>query len=263
MYGQYLAAQRWRLVLAVGSMPVSRLTALRLNLVGTFVGNFLPGQGGGDIVKATFLFSTFPEHKPALMASVVYDRILGLLAILALAGIGALSVGNETGDWHLAALVGWGILCLTCLFFVLWLTRNLLSFGGLLKTWFGRKLGSFTDAFLCFSMSHALLIRCLALSLAFQLLWAVSVWLMMRAVSDAVPFVFVLLAAPISVLVAAVPISLGGLGVREGVIALVLSQFGVETAVATAGAILSLAPILLASLLGAILMLLKTNKIYP
>jgi glycosyltransferase 2 family protein len=251
LYGQYLAAQRWRGVLASGELGVSRFEAFRLNLVGTFIGNFLPGQGSGDLVKSAFLFGRFPGRRAFLLASVVYDRLLGLSAMLTLAVAGMLILGLVAGDWPMISAFGWmlgGVLALGAL---LMLFYRLQPFDGFFRERLGKRFAGFSGEIAELFGNRRLFLRSFALSMIFQLSWALSLWMMLRAVRDAVPLVPVLLAAPLSVLIASVPISLGGLGVREGAFSLLMQRFGISADVATAGALLSLVPLLFASFLGA------------
>ena len=251
LYGQYLAAQRWRGVLASGELGVSRFDAFRLNLVGTFVGNFLPGQGSGDLVKSAFLFGRFPGRRAFLLASVVYDRLLGLSAMLALAVAGILLLGAVASDWSLVSTAGWMLGLVVVLVAVLALFHRLQPFRGFFRERLGKRFAGFSGEIAELFRNRRLFVRSFALSMIFQLSWALSLWMMLRAVRDTVPLVPVLLAAPLSVLIASVPISLGGLGVREGAFSLLMQRFGISADVATAGALLSLVPLLFASFLGA------------
>lgn len=253
LYGQYLAAQRWLGVLASGELGVSRFEAFRLNLVGTFIGNFLPGQGSGDLVKSAFLFGHFPGRRAFLLASVVYDRLLGLSAMLTLAVAGIFLLGVLASDWSLVSTIGWMLGVVVALAAVLAFFHRLQPFRGFFRERLGKRFAGFSGEIAELFRNRRLFVRSFALSMIFQLSWALSLWMMLRAVSDTVQLVPVLVAAPLSVLIASVPISLGGLGVREGAFSLVMQRFGVSADVATAGALLSLVPLLFASFLGACL----------
>lgn len=255
LYGQYLAAQRWRGVLTAGGVGVSRFQVLRLNLVGTFIGNFLPGQGSGDLIKSAFLFGRFPGRRAFLMASVVYDRLLGLSAMLTLAVVGALLLGWHTDDWSLVTVVGWLLLFSAGVLVPLAYLHRFRPLRNFFANRLGKRFTGFSGEIAELVKNRQLLVRSFVLSMIFQLSWALSLWMMLRAVVEDAPPVPVLLAAPLSVLVASVPVSLGGLGVREGAFSLLMQRFGIAADPATAGALLSLVPLLIASFLGACLSL--------
>lgn len=251
LFGQYLAAQRWRGVLKAGMVEISRFWAYRLNMMGTLFGNFLPGQGSGDLVKSAFLFGGFPTRKSFLLASVVYDRLLGLAAMLTQALAGVLLLGVIAGDWTLASVLGWALLLVSAAGVALTALHRLKALESFLGDRLRRIFPGFSGEFFELLRNRELFMRSFVLSMIFQLSWALSLWLMLLAVTDGVSLIPVLLAAPLSVLVASVPVSLGGLGIREGAFSVIMQGFGIEAEVATAAALLSLAPLLVASSLGA------------
>lgn len=247
-FGQYIAAQRWRGVLKVGAISITRYDAFRLNLIGTFFGTFLPGQGGGDLVKSTLLFNRFPERRAFLFTSVVYDRLLGLSAVLALALSGAVLLGFKNYDWGQVVSLLYLVVALAIIPLLLY--RLKFFYDSIRHRLAVRFTKFFFDAEMLFTNSR-LFVRSFCLSMIFQLSWCLTVWMMIFAVKDTVSLLPVLVAAPLSVLVATLPISLGGLGVREGVFSLILLQFDVSVDVATSGALLSMVPLLFASFVGA------------
>ena len=199
----------------------------------------------------TFLFGRFPARRAFLFASVAYDRLIGLAAMLTLAVAGMLLLGMVEGDWWLFSKAAWllGFVVALATVLALFRRRSLSGnfFRGRLENRFAGFSGEITELF----GNRRLFARSFGLSMIFQLSWALSLWMMLRGIVDAVPLVPVLVAAPVSVFIASIPISLGGLGVREGAFSVLMQHFGISASVATAGALLSLAPILIASLLGA------------
>ncbi len=76
---------RWYLLVRAVGLPFTLRNAVRLGLVGTFYNVFLPGSIGGDIVKAVFIAGDHPERKPTAVATVFFDRLIGLFGLLLLA----------------------------------------------------------------------------------------------------------------------------------------------------------------------------------
>lgn len=260
LVGQYLSSQRWRGILQVGQIIISPLAALRLNLIGTFSGNFLPGQGTGDIVKATLLFERFPDCKLFLLTSVVYDRLLGLIAILILSALSACLLIMRNGDWHAIHYVFWGVCLVLALTFLVTRLHRLKWFWRLMDESLGKRLAGVSENLMILFSQRSLFLRTLFLSLLFQFTWVLALGLMLHAIEPTLPMLPVLLAAPLSVLIASIPITLGGLGVREGAFSLIMQQFGVAADVASSAALLSLLPILIASIAGGLLAMLMNRK---
>ncbi|MEW6521162.1 MAG: lysylphosphatidylglycerol synthase transmembrane domain-containing protein [Thermodesulfobacteriota bacterium] len=254
MAGQVLPAVRWQGILRSQAIDIPLSKTLRINLIGAFVGNFLPGMAVGDLTKSALLFRDFPEKRSFLIASVVYDRLLGLAAIMLLAILGTLFLGTIFEDWafipYLAAA--------TLIFVSIIAGFSSTAILGRILRWLPNVLSARCSLFagelqklLC---APPLLWRSFGLSLGFQISWVVSQWIMLCALLPHAPFVPVLAASPLSLIVALFPISLNGLGVREGAFTFVLQRFGIEPQVAVAAALLSLVPILVSSVIGGLLL---------
>ena len=76
------AALRWQVLLLVQKirLPLPRLTGLFL--IGLFFNQFLPGGTGGDIIKSYLLLKETPDHKAGALLAVVFDRLIGLVALV-------------------------------------------------------------------------------------------------------------------------------------------------------------------------------------
>jgi len=93
----YLAAllitfARWHQLARAQGLRFSLRDAVRLGFIGNVFNLVIPGAVGGDVIKAAFLGRMQPEKKPQAWASMILDRILGLLGLFTLAGVaGAVS----------------------------------------------------------------------------------------------------------------------------------------------------------------------------
>ena len=113
---------RWhRLVVAQG-LNFSIKDAFRLGFIGNVFNLVIPGAVGGDVIKAAFLCRMQPDKKPQAVASMVLDRVLGLLGLFLLAGIAGLAFWG-TADRQVRLLIGtvWlalfaGLMVLTVVF---------------------------------------------------------------------------------------------------------------------------------------------------
>ncbi|WP_054515682.1 lysylphosphatidylglycerol synthase transmembrane domain-containing protein [Achromobacter xylosoxidans] len=255
--GQLAAAQRWRGILRAGGIDLGTRRVFALNLMGASAGTFLPGQGSGDLVKCTLLFPSYPTRRGFLIASCLMDRMAGLMGTLCLAAAGAILLRATQQDWTLGLyIVGGGAIMLLLLLaghryrehiLASRLARNKISAAIISCV---RELGRL-------AANPRLALSSLALSLLFQASWALSLWCMLRSVMPDAPLPAVMFAAPISILIATVPVSLGGLGVREGAFTLLMQRFDVPADLATVAALLSLLPIIITAATGAVLFALR------
>ena len=92
-----LSFVRWHVLVAALGLEHRLLQTVRLGALG-FVLNFVSLGGlGGDLFKAIFLAKDFPGRRTEAVATVVADRLLGLLGMFALATTATLLV-----DWSAA-----------------------------------------------------------------------------------------------------------------------------------------------------------------
>src|SRR3977135_2071539 len=76
------AAIRWQILLRVQGIRLSLPRVSGLFLIGMFYNQFLPGGTGGDIIKSYLLLKETPDHKAGALLAVVFDRLIGLVALV-------------------------------------------------------------------------------------------------------------------------------------------------------------------------------------
>jgi glycosyltransferase 2 family protein len=76
------AAVRWQILLRVQKIRLSFPRLSGLFLIGMFYNQFLPGGTGGDIIKSYLLLKETPDHKAGALLAVVFDRLIGLVALV-------------------------------------------------------------------------------------------------------------------------------------------------------------------------------------
>lgn len=211
---QVVSSKRWQLLAhALGfAAPLSRY--LSLYYLGMFFSLFLPTSIGGDVVRA-WVLAEQPRRRGAALLSVVSERFSGLIALVILAFLAALVQYDTLPWWVLASVLG--------------LTVGMV--GGLTLLPIGKrysiKLKSLAQA-LSLSRQH----RgrwWVALGLAFlvQLGSIVQIALVGHALGLSVPLLGYAVAVPLVSLLTMLPLSLNGLGIREGSLILLLAPFGV------------------------------------
>jgi glycosyltransferase 2 family protein len=83
----FLQFYRWYLLVRALDLPFTIRDSIRLGLVGVFYNTALPGSVGGDLIKAYFIVKDQPARKPAAVATIVADRLVGLFGLLTYAAI--------------------------------------------------------------------------------------------------------------------------------------------------------------------------------
>ena len=77
-----LGVYRWRLVMAALGVPMRYPRALQVYWIGAFAGTFLPGAATGDMLRAVYVARETPQARARAAASVVIDRVFGLLGFV-------------------------------------------------------------------------------------------------------------------------------------------------------------------------------------
>jgi uncharacterized membrane protein YbhN (UPF0104 family) len=246
-----VGALRWHLFLEAARIGSTRAQTVRAYLIGTFTTNFLPTQLGGDVTRAWVASSQGTRVRS--IATVVLDRATALACLIVVGWIGVITdVAAVPGQLVAALGAATAAYVLACLLLVL-LYRL-----GPLRRRLPERLGptarDVREA-LVSGLARPVLSRTFAIGLVFQGLVYLAAWLVARSISLDVPFaVLGAVLAPVLILSAA-PVSIGGLGVREGSYVLLLGYAGVTATDATLFSLLSGAVFALASLPGALALL--------
>jgi uncharacterized protein (TIRG00374 family) len=98
---------RWFILVRILGIPFPFRVAVQLGFIGNVFNLVIPGAVGGDVIKAAYLYRLVPSARTKAMASMVIDRVIGLLGLFLLAGVaGAIAWRGMDADVHkLVALV--------------------------------------------------------------------------------------------------------------------------------------------------------------
>ncbi|HSN17916.1 MAG TPA: lysylphosphatidylglycerol synthase transmembrane domain-containing protein [Gammaproteobacteria bacterium] len=252
MGGQLVAAKRWHSLLHRSGFQPPFLAVFRANTIGMYSSNFLPGVAGGDLVRPIALYGTATVHKPQLYASVVFERLCGIGSIVVLATIGGLWSGLTRGDWRYLTAAAVILAGIVALLGFAHLARHAPLTGSSRLMQMLHKFKEGSEHLMSYALHPGLVLIVLGYSILFQLGYILMFWCFLSSLGAHASLFSVLLAAPLAWLASMTPVSLNGLGVREGTLVLVLVQLGVPKAEVTGAALMGLVPLFLISALGAL-----------
>src|SRR5205085_569935 len=81
------AVVRWHILLKVQGIQLSAARITGLFIIGMFYNQFLPGGTGGDVVKTYLLWKETPGNKPGALLAVLFERMIGLIALIIITGV--------------------------------------------------------------------------------------------------------------------------------------------------------------------------------
>lgn len=213
---------KWRLLLRLAGAELSLASATRCYAAGLFGNLFLPSVVGGDVVRAGLAMRRTRERAGVLGGSLL-DRVLDSAALGAVALAGAVSLhrGLDGASWALLGLLG--VLLAAALGLFLFLLHG---HGGRPSPG-GRPLVALREVARAIARRPGVVLLGLGYAVAVQL-FLVALTAQIGAVCGvSVSFAVWLVAWSLAKLAGMVPVSQGGIGVREAALAALLAPFGV------------------------------------
>lgn len=245
--GHALGIVKWRLFVNAARAGIGGADAVLCYSAGLFTNLCLPSIIGGDIVRIALAGKVTRRPEAALWGGVM-DRLTDLLALALLVLVGGVLARDHVQGWFAQALtvalaVGFGLVVLAL---PLVLRRPLAAWPRRVRRPLGRGLVGLRRLW----RRPALALLGLGLSLTIQGSFVLlNAWLG-RSIGIDVGLAAWFLVWPLAKLTALLPISLGGLAVREGSLAALLLPFGVPAALSVVCSLLWQSVLIAGGLLG-------------
>lgn len=246
-----IGVAKWRMLINTAGAGLTFSQACRCYYYGLFGNTFLPSVVGGDIIRAGLALKMARSKSAVLMGSVV-DRTIDTLGLAAVAGIGALFVpvalnaGSRNIFWGFAALLIIGGISLALFIYILPARR----FPYKIR----RKLVKVRNAIRALLRRPARVIVAFVAVMVLQTSQVVmNLWLGRLALIFNATFLMWLFVWPLAKMAAMVPLTQGGIGVREAAQGALFLPFGVSIEKAVATGLIFQAIIISGNLLGGVI----------
>lgn len=258
-----VGSYKWQRLLMALNLRESCLRLWVLNLISLFYSLILPGQLFGEAIKA-YRLAHGKQEKAKLVMSVVVDRLTSLIALLCLGLIGIVRMPTlltQRPLWIISF-----VLLLVCLLLIVLMFN--VRWQALLMGWAARimtrsslnipkrRLNSVWTAFIGYRHCPQTICVALLLSFVFQSLSIVLSYCIAHAMGLRVPLLHLCWIMAIVSLVQMLPVTLAGLGAREGVLVYLLKFEGVQASQALAYSLALFVAIVILGLTGGVLDLL-------
>jgi uncharacterized membrane protein YbhN (UPF0104 family) len=253
LLGHLAAATKWWLLL---DRAVPLRVAFRAHFAGLAANLCLPGAVGGDAVRAGIAHVAMQDG-PKLAAGSVADRMIDMVALAFLALAGALSLRGMSGGLTLAIEAGFLLLVLLLLtvyglpFFV---QKAWAAFPRLPARGIAEKVAL---SFSALGRRPWLLLITLLISVVIQAVFVILAVKLAVAAGVDIPMAAWFFAWPLAKIIAVLPISLGGLGVRETSLAALLVPYGAAAAQVVAAGLIWQAVLFTGGAIGALVLVLS------
>ena len=215
-----LSAYRWRLLAAILRLEAPFTDFLAFRFIATFANTLIPGVAGGDALRAIYLGRRTRRLGEAV-ASVLADRVVGLIGLFWLAASAAILLRERglpsvlTTPPILTGFVTLALFIVSPLIirFVQMMPSRLSRYGGFVVTYLEHR---------------SALLAALALSVIVQSVLVVCQYLLALGIGIDAPLTLFLLFVPIAGVFASLPLTINGLGVREGAYLVLFGIAGVD-----------------------------------
>jgi uncharacterized membrane protein YbhN (UPF0104 family) len=214
---QVASARRWQLFARALRFEHSLVQCCAFSFIGMFFSLVLPTLVGGDLMRVWYL-NRDTGRKWAAIASVFLERVIGLLILIATACVGVLISPVELPWWIVASV--WASAGCACLG---------LALAPILAAWRKLPLQRRQQLRVLLDMLRApkLLAEGSLLSLLVQAAAVFLLWCLSLGLELEIPFAYFCVLVPMVSLLMLLPISVNGMGVREGGTVLFLLPLGV------------------------------------
>jgi glycosyltransferase 2 family protein len=223
-----IAASKWRLVVNLGGAGLSFAQAARCYFTGLFSTLFLPSIVGGDVVRAGLAFR-LGRNKAGVLLGGALDRTIDLVALTCLAGVGAFLVPRALAP-HTRHI--FFLLAVACVVVLAVVALVLLALPARRFSYrWRRRLVRLRQAIRSTARRPQYVFVAFLLSLIVQMSFILLTARVAVAGRLFLPFRAWLFAWPLAKISALLPVSQGGIGVREAALAGLLVPFGARAAV--------------------------------
>lgn len=258
LVAQLLSTVRWRCLLQAEKIYLPFWRLILLYYEGMFFNLMLPTAIGGDLVRG-YQVSRLTDRREASLASILVERLSGFVALAIIACIAIIPVYAHVSDPLIVWLTAGSAAGMVALIASLLSDRLQALFLRLLH---GIGLGRFHDAvhrlyeaIQQYWTHRSALLSALGLSLVLQSLVITIFYLISLALNLSVPFLYFFLFVPLMSVISMLPISIAGLGLREGSAVYLFTKVGLDAAGALSLSLLWFAVTALCSGLGGIVFL--------
>lgn len=226
-----LLTYKWNLLLKVRGMFVSFWRLFTINMIGGFWGLFLPSSLSTDVVRGYYLIKSSSD-KAISITSIFVDRLFAMFALFAFVGTGLFFSGDILKDLH----IGFYIIGFFVVSAIGVIVLNSNKFSRLMQNFDERfsnnnivnKVIKLRSALIEYSKYPSTLLYSFVVSLVIQLgrvFWYISIaW----AFGVEIPIVYYFIFCPLIIVILMIPVSIGGLGVREGAFVALFTLVGMK-----------------------------------
>jgi len=259
-------AMRWNILLSPMGYNFPVLLLTKYYFIGIFFNFFLPTVVGGDIVRGYYLYGD-GVNKKETAGSIIVERALGIMAVIIIFAIsfylGRGLVNIELRYTGSAEVTGAVLSILFIIYIILskrirpFLERTLPGFviNGI------RRMDTLFQEIKGYQKYPGALLSGLLYSILYQVAGIISTYMIGVSVGSSTGLIYYLIFLPLIWIISMAPISINGLGVREGAFIVLFGSVGMTKEMAMTISILFLLQSIAQGMLGSVFFLFHRQKL--
>ena len=214
----FIVCLRWQKLLKGQGVHLPFFKTLELNFIGLFFNTFMPSMTGGDVVKAYYV-SKHTDQRLEAATTVLIDRVVGMLALLAIGAAASLYAISDPQIRKLAIsiVVFFLIIIILCIVFFNKRLMKKFSFNVKGERWqkIVVSLKRVYSAFYIYRSKKALLVEVFLMSIVVQFMFVLMNYQIALGLGLNVSMKYFFLFIPIISVISAIPITFAGWGIGE------------------------------------------------
>lgn len=243
IFSQVFVAVRWNILLRVQGIKIKFSSLIKLHFLGLFYNNFLPSSVGGDFLRAWYV-AKHTERRVEAVISVFFDRVIGLFSLILMGAFGygllilsedwdflALNQSqNQTQENQFYSLLVWGAVILVV---IIGFFTGLLAFLPILRQRFlnfiifcKSRVLRVLESIKIYIKHPFLLILSILITAVGQTVCIAGFWLIGDNIGVNAPAKYYFIFFPIIWVVGVIPVSIGGIGILEGLLTILFAHIG-------------------------------------
>lgn len=260
--GFFITSLRWKGLLAEQGVHARQSILFRSCMTAVFFNQLLPSTIGGDVVRIYDSWKAGATRAVAV-STIFIDRILGLTALALFAVAGLVLMNKQSDDLELLplAVVGVAICLAVSVLMVFSPVKALLELARTVYHASPRPINKFfgklDEAVESYRGKHIVLLRAMVLSLVLQLNVILMHFLLGRAIGISPTFYDYFYVVPIALFVMLIPLTINGIGLREGMFVYMFAGLGVAKDDAITLSLLAFAVFLIHGVMGGIVLAIR------
>jgi len=251
-----LGLLRWQMLLRAVKISIPLKKLISSFCGGIFFSIFLPSTIGGDLVRTADIVSHTQKTKQVI-ATVFLDRLSGYIGLAIVVLLAILFGGPLIGDKFVFFSIA---IIITLLVVILLLLFNSFIYTGITKFLSVPGAGKIREMIKdmhreihVFRNHKKMILGNLALSFIIQVISPVSIYFIGLSLGIKISLIYFLIFLPIIGAITLLPISIGGLGLREGLYVVYFAKAGVIKQLALAMSLLSFSFIVFYGAIGGVI----------